>query len=48
MDEQTMLFGKEANRVLGHGARSLGMRPDGYVRVRDMVCSSSVLPISNH
>lgn len=37
MDEQTMLFGKEANRVLGHGARSLDMRPDGYVRVRDML-----------
>jgi RNA 2'-phosphotransferase, Tpt1 / KptA family len=39
LDENAVKFGRAANRVLRHRSPNLDIRPDGYVRVQDLVCS---------
>lgn len=43
MDDETKRFGRVAAQLLRHKVQKLGLdiRPDGYVRVRDVVCSST-------
>lgn len=47
MSEDLVKFGKTANAVLRHDARKLELdiRPDGYMRVQDVVCTNALPPL---
>lgn len=47
MSENLVKFGKAVNAVLRHEARNLEleMRPDGYMRVQDVVCTNALPPL---